>query len=65
MSHQICPPCREAAAQQKAQIPAGELQLLGGPAHSPTICRDHAVRPHGCACQHGQHTATVGNRGQQ
>jgi hypothetical protein len=53
MSHQICPPCREAVDQQKAEVPAWELDLLGGPAHSASICRDVAIRPYGCACQHG------------
>ena len=62
MSHQICPPCREAAdadVQRRASLPDWPVK------HDPAICRDAAVQPHGCACQHGrnggQRAATEGN----
>ena len=46
MSHQICPPCAEAAdLHAYLEVPAW---------HDPEICRDHAIQPHGCACAHGQ-----------
>lgn len=54
----ICPACAEAVDKQKAEMPSWEIELLGGPLHGPRICRDHAIQPHGCTCQHGQ-------RGQQ
>lgn len=34
----ICPPCAEAADT--------------APTHPAEICRDAAVQPHGCGCQH-------------
>lgn len=37
----ICPPCRDAAD--------GPDRAVG---HVPEICRDSAIQPAGCACQH-------------
>lgn len=50
----ICPPCaREADAdqQQRTNLPDWPI------AHDPAICRDAAIQPHGCTCQHGQRQA--------
>lgn len=45
----ICQPCREAADMDQA---------LGVPvSHDPATCRDHDIKPHGCACEHGVHLA--------
>jgi hypothetical protein len=41
----ICPPCKEAADAFTDGNP---------PPHDPAICRDAAIQPHGCACQHGR-----------
>ncbi|HZB28959.1 MAG TPA: hypothetical protein VE465_02215 [Streptosporangiaceae bacterium] len=46
----ICPPCREAADIEQAillrRLPAAPL------GHDPATCRDHAIQPGGCPCQH-------------
>lgn len=39
---EICPPCAAAAD--------ASTRLRGG--HHPEICRDAAIQPHGCPCQH-------------
>jgi hypothetical protein len=57
----ICPPCAKAAdepapefAHANAARADHSLPPLTVPHHDPTICRDQAIQPHGCACQHGQ-----------
>ena len=47
----ICPPCADAA-----DIAASVLARhpdLGPNGHPVSVCRDAALQPHGCTCQHG------------
>lgn len=49
----ICPPCALAADLGLTThiTPDG----VERPGHNPAACRDHAVQPHGCPCQHRPH----------
>ena len=42
----ICPPC-EHAADAVLEITLGMTSN-----HDPSYCRDLAIQPHGCTCQH-------------
>jgi hypothetical protein len=52
----ICPPCAEAADAERLQD--ADLRALGPDLYTPPIghppetCRDHAIQPGGCGCQH-------------
>lgn len=45
----ICPPCARAADAIADAVRDGEIQPEG---HYPEICRDYAIQPGGCGCQH-------------
>lgn len=45
----ICPSCATAADES----PGG---------HDATVCRDHAIRPHGCPCGHRPSGVTEAGR---
>lgn len=45
----ICPPCAAAADAIAKAVRDGEIQPEG---HYPEICRDYAIQPGGCGCQH-------------
>jgi hypothetical protein len=50
----ICPPCKTAAdvAVDLDLLSAETLQPVRR--HDPSVCRDAAIQPNGCGCQHGQ-----------
>lgn len=49
---EICPPCKTFVDDEVARVcralPA-RMPVFG---HRPEICRDAAIQPHGCPCQH-------------
>jgi hypothetical protein len=50
----ICPPCARAADTYTATRADFPHLVVNANEHDPTICRDHHIQPHGCACRHGQ-----------
>lgn len=49
----ICPPCATTADGLR-QYAISHGMPDADISHRPDICRDHALQPHGCTCQHGQ-----------
>jgi hypothetical protein len=45
----ICPPCAAAADAAAQAVREGVVDAVG---HVPEICRDAAIQPGGCGCQH-------------
>lgn len=45
----IRPNCAQAADEDRALARPDYTP----PGHAPTTCRDAAIQPHGCTCQHG------------
>ena len=48
----ICPPCAQAADVEAEESRAAIDDEIGPIGHPPNLCRDFAIQPAGCGCQH-------------